>query len=65
MLIVISEGLTQVIEFQGYIKAEITTLSGIVFFIGEFLVILFVTSFKKYQESRNFIICLLGIEIVI
>ena len=48
LLGVINQGLINVVEIQGYIHAEITTVNGIVYFLTLFFGILFLTSFKKY-----------------
>ena len=59
---VISRGLERVVEFQGYLQAELTSISGMVLFVGEFLFILFLTSFKKYQQVRNPLLSLLALQ---
>jgi len=44
-------------------KADITSIHGILYFISQFLLILFLTSFKTYQPSRNSLLFTLFIQV--
>jgi hypothetical protein len=61
----VSQGIAQVTELQRYVKAEVTSMSGMVFFLAWFLLVLFATSFKKYQASRNQLVTILTVEIAV
>ena len=65
LLEVINIGVSQVLEIQGFLQAEVTTLSGVLYFLAQFLAILFLTSFKKYQGSRNYLLTFMTVQIVL
>jgi predicted membrane protein len=56
-----NEGLAQALAIQSYMTAELTTIRGTLYFLCSFFLILFVTSFKRYETSR--FNCLTGLAV--
>ena len=47
-----NDGLTQALSLQSYMSAQINSIRGTLFFLCQFLLILFITSFRRYEKAR-------------
>ena len=65
LLEIINQGVTQIMTIQSYIRAEITSVSGILFFLTQFLIVLFLTSFPKFASTRSILLTILAAQITI
>lgn len=47
-----NEGLAQALSIQSYMSAQLSSIRGTLYFLTHFMVLLFVTSFKRYAHAR-------------
>ena len=60
-----NEAISQAIYVQSYITAQLGSIRGILFYLCHFLVLLFITSFKRYAQARINCIYLLSFTLFI
>lgn len=60
-----NEAISQAIYVQSYITAQLGSIRGILLYLCHFLVLLFITSFKRYAQARINCIYLLSFTLFI
>ena len=65
LLAIIDEGINKITDFQGYLAAEVTSISGGVFFLLQLILLLFITSFPNYQTHRTKLVLLLCLQLLL
>lgn len=60
-----NEAISQAIYVQSYVTAQLGSIRGILLYLCHFLVLLFITSFKRYAQARINCIYLLSFTLFI
>lgn len=58
-------GLSQALSIQSYMTAELSSIRGTLYFLSHFLLLLFVTSFRKYSQARLGCLAILGVNLLL
>lgn len=64
VLTVVSEGVQQISVLQHYLKAEVTSLSGAIFFLCQLLSGLLLTSMPQFRQQRPIILTISGVQLI-